>query len=347
MGLLRPCFARTQAWQQAVEYTAVLAGDLPRRNGWTIAQYVGDRAPNRTQRLLNRAVWDGEEAMGLVRRFVVEGLSVATGRRRRGLVVGALDETGQQNVVCGDEVYGGCTQLREFLERHGQAYVLRVACTFMLELGDGARLTCRQAVARLLGQLPWEVRSAGAGSKGQRWYAWAGIATACPHHLLLVRRHLRSGDLAFHYCYLPDGRASMTKLIRAAGLRWPVEEDFEFGKDQFGLDQCQARLYTAIRRHTVLVMAALAICAVAAAQLRDRTDTQAPPPTTPDQAPPPDPGLIPLTVPETKRLLAAALDQPKPPGHIHHWMTWRRRHQPRSRWFHQRTRLGREYAVVK
>jgi len=28
MGLLRPCFARTQAWQQAVEYTAVLAGDL-------------------------------------------------------------------------------------------------------------------------------------------------------------------------------------------------------------------------------------------------------------------------------------------------------------------------------
>jgi len=97
--------------------------------------------------------------------------------------------------------------LREFLERHGQAYVLRVACTFMLELGDGARLTCRQAVARLLGQLPWEVRSAGAGSKGQRWYAWAGIATACPHHLLLVRRHLRTGDLAFHYCYLPDGRA--------------------------------------------------------------------------------------------------------------------------------------------
>ncbi len=37
------------------------------------------------------------------------------------------------------------------------------------------------------------------------------------------------------------------------------EEDFEFGKDCFGLDQCQARLYTAITRHIVLVMAALAI----------------------------------------------------------------------------------------
>jgi len=36
--------------------------------------------------------------------------------------------------------------------------------------------------------------------------------------------------------------------------------------------------YTAILRHAVLVMAAPAICAVTAALLKDRTDTQAPPP---------------------------------------------------------------------
>ena len=29
--------------------------------------------------------------------------------------------------ACGDEVYGACTELREFLEASGQAYVLRVA----------------------------------------------------------------------------------------------------------------------------------------------------------------------------------------------------------------------------
>jgi hypothetical protein len=28
--------------------------------------------------------------------------------------------------VCGDEVYGACTELREYLEDHDQAYVLRV-----------------------------------------------------------------------------------------------------------------------------------------------------------------------------------------------------------------------------
>jgi hypothetical protein len=48
-------------------------------------------------------------------------------------------------------------------------------------------------------------------------------------------------------------------------------------KDCFGLDQCQARLYTAIARHAVLVMAALAICAITAAHVKDRTDTQARP----------------------------------------------------------------------
>nr|WP_309226387.1 IS701 family transposase [Micromonospora solifontis] len=310
MGRLRSCFVRTQTWQQATKYVSAVASDLPRRNGWTIAEYVGDRSPDRVQRLLNRAVWDTDAAMSVVRRFVVDELTTAARRRRRGLVVGALDETGQQkrgtatcgvkrqymgcagrvdngintvhlsyvregvghaligarqwipaeqiddvdtaaamglpaglrfgtkghlaidicadayadgvrfDVICGDEVYGGCTQLREFFEQREQAYVLRVACTFMIESGARVRLTCQQAVQQLVGRDQWEVRSAGTGSKGQRWYAWAQIATASPHHVLLVRRHLGTGELAFHYCYQPQGqRAGVTRLIRAAGLR--------------------------------------------------------------------------------------------------------------------------------
>jgi SRSO17 transposase len=418
---------------------SALASEIPKRNGWTIAEHAGDRTPDRTQRLLNRAVWDTLSAMSQVRRFVADSLdAVAYRKRHRGLVIAALDETGQLkqgsrtcgvkrqylgcagrvangintvhlsyvregighaligarqwipaehisdpvtsaemglpqglefrtkgqlaidicaqayadglvfDFVCGDEVYGNSTQLREFFQQHEQAYVLRVPSSFMLELTVETRLTCAQAVKLLLtSKGSWEVRSAGRGSKGQRWYAWAWIATASPRHHLLVRRHLRSGELAFHYCYVPEGQnLTMTRLIRAAGLRWPVEEDFQFSKDSFGLDQCQARLYTAIQRHTVLVMAAFAICAVAAARLKDRTDTQAPPPNRPDQPPPAEPGMIPLTIPEIKRLLTTALQHAKPPGHATHWRDWRRRHQARSRWFHQRTRLGRDYALV-
>ncbi|GAA1015027.1 hypothetical protein Aple_052240 [Acrocarpospora pleiomorpha] len=251
--------------------------------------------------------------------------------------------------VCGDEVYGGCTRLREFLQDNGQAYVLRVSSGFMLTLAAGTKLTCAQAVKQLAkDKRRWEVRSAGKGSKGERWYAWAWIGTASPRHHLLVRRHLKTGKLAFHYCYVPEGRPlTKTRLIRAAGLRWPVEEDFEFGKDCFGLDQCQARLYTAILRHIVLVMAALAVCAVTAAQLRDRTDAQAPPPVYPGQTPPSDPGLIPLTVPEIRRLLAAALQRGYPPRHAARWLDWRRRHQARSRWFHHRARLNQGNALVR
>ena len=134
--------------------------------------------------------------------------------------------------ACGDEVYGSCTELREFLEDRGQAYVLRVASSFMLTLAAGTTMTCADAVKKLLkGKRGWEVRSAGKGSKGERWYAWAWLATASPRHSLLVRRHLKTGELAFHYCYVPEGQAaSKARLIRAAGLSWPVEESFELGK---------------------------------------------------------------------------------------------------------------------
>ena len=435
LGLLRPCFARTEAWLQAGKYAAALMSQIPRRNGWTIAAHVGDRAPDKTQRLLSRAMWDTFAAMGVVRRFAVAGLDEAAGKtgRRAGLAVGAIDETGQVKAgtrtagvkrqylgcagkvangintvhlsyvregaghaligarewipaaqigdpakslamglpedlafrtkgqlatdilaeafadgvrldfVCGDEVYGSCTQLREYLEDRDQAHVMRVSSSFRLTLAGGVTLTCKQAAARLGSRRGWEIRSAGSGSKGHRWYAWAWLATASRLHYLLIRRHLITGELAFHFCYLPEGQpASPSRPIRAAGLRWPAEEDFEFGKDCFGLDQSQVRLYTAIARHTVLVMAALAICAVTAALLRRRTGTAAPPPALPGQPPPADPGMIPLTVPETGRLLA----RPPPPGSAGHWLDWRRRHQARSRWYHQRTRLARDAAIV-
>jgi SRSO17 transposase len=429
---MRDCFVRAEPWQQAGKYVAAVASGLARRNGWTIAEQAGDRSPQRTQRLLNRATWDTFAAMGVVRRFAVAGLDEAArrGGRHHGLRVGAIDETSQAkqgcmtagvkrqylgcvgkvangittvhlsyvrertghaligarqwipaehisdpvrslvtalpddlvfrtkgelaieictdafadgtavDFVCGDEVYGACTKLREFLEGRHQAYVLRVPCSFHLTLARGLTLTCADAVSQLLKDpRRWEVRSAGQGSKGQRWYAWALLATASPRHHLLIRRHLRTGELAFHYCYLPESQpVSMTRLVRAAGLRWPVEEGFKFGKGCFGLDQSQVRLYHAIARHTVLVMAALAVCAITAALLRDRTDTQAPPPQRPDQPPPADPGMIPLTVPEITRLLSP---QPPQTSHAEHWSSWRRRHQARARWYHQRTRLAR------
>ena len=145
---------------------------------------------------------------------------------------------------------------------------------------------------------------------------------------------------------MPGGQLlTKARLIRAAGLRWPVEEDFAFGKDCFGLDQCQARLYTAIARHTVLVMAALALCAITAAQVKDRTDTQAPPP---GPARPAATGRArhdPADHPRDQAAARRLTTRPLPRRLVIHWDAWTRRHQARARWFHKRARLAR-YAEI-
>jgi SRSO17 transposase len=83
-----------EPWLQAGKYLGAVMSQMPRRNGWTIAEYAGDRTPDQTQRLLNGAVWETFAAMGVVRRFAVAGLDEAA--RGAGLRVGALDETGQE-----------------------------------------------------------------------------------------------------------------------------------------------------------------------------------------------------------------------------------------------------------
>jgi hypothetical protein len=49
----------------------------------------------------------------------------------------------------------------EFLEERGRAYVLRVASSFTLTLAAGTKLTCAEAVSRLVKDKRWEIRSAG------------------------------------------------------------------------------------------------------------------------------------------------------------------------------------------
>ena len=104
--------------------------------------------------------------------------------------------------------------------------MLRVPSNFYLAVARGVRLTCKRAAATLAGaRRGWEVRSAGTGAKGQRWYARAWLSTASSRHYLLIRRHLASGELAFCYCYVPGGQPVTTaRLIRASALRWPEGE---------------------------------------------------------------------------------------------------------------------------
>jgi hypothetical protein len=73
--------------------------------------------------------------------------------------------------------------------------------------------------------------------KGDRRYAWAWLATASPGHFLLIRRSLtKPTEVAYFFCYVPDGTpATLGVLVAVCGRRRTVEEDHEFGKDQVRL----------------------------------------------------------------------------------------------------------------
>ena len=136
-----------------------------------------------------------------------------------------------------DEVYGQDPGLRELCEEPGAGYVPGVACSFHLTLPSGARMRADQALKKVP-RRAWTITSCGAGSKGERRYAYAWIAAKDRRRHLLIRRNLHDpARTGYFWCFVPEGRpVSLPILAKVCGRRWTVEEDHEFGKDQFGYD---------------------------------------------------------------------------------------------------------------
>src|SRR5579885_2759644 len=53
-------FARSEPRQRAVGYIRGLLGDAERKNGWQLAEHLGDPTPDGVQHLLARADWDAD-----------------------------------------------------------------------------------------------------------------------------------------------------------------------------------------------------------------------------------------------------------------------------------------------
>ena len=77
-------------------------------------------------------------------------------------------------------------------------------------------------------------------------------------------------------------------------------------------------------------MTAPATCAVTAAAMRDTTSTVPPTPINPNDKPPEDPGLIPLTMAEVRPLLNLLIPTWHGPIRHLHGVWWRRRHRKHS-----------------
>jgi SRSO17 transposase len=239
----------------------------------------------------------------------------------RRMLARTLDGGAPAAWVAGDEVYGTDPGLRSGLENRETGYVLAVACRHTFS--TGLRASRADELTRRLPRAAWQRCSAGPGAKGHRYYDWAWVVTdpgRPGRHWLLIRRNRTTRELAYYRCYSPR-RVPLATLVKVAGCRWAIEENFQASKGLAGLDEHQVRTWTSWQRWVTLAMVALAFLTIAAATEHAR------------RAPPP--AQIPLTRNEIARLFTSLTGPPAhDPQHLLHWSAWRRRHQHRAKTSH-------------
>ena len=192
----------------------------------------------------------------------------------------ALDAGVPASWLTGDEVYGLHPGLRAFLQSQGMSYVLCVASNLWVwvdaepgsaddSIGGRKQLQVR-TLAATVSPRAFKKISAGNGAKGPRMYSWARTPVHLPGHpgeqpktgWLMIRRSLTDPtDCAYYLCSAPVG-TTLTTLVAVAGTRWAIEETFQTGRTEVGLDHYQVRRYDGWYRHMTLAMFADAFLTV-------------------------------------------------------------------------------------
>lgn len=452
-------FGRLETRERSKAYVSGLLSPIERKNGWQIAEEIGEKAPYNVQYLLDRAKWDSDELRDILQKYVIEKLGDENG-------VGVFDETGfikkgnksvgvrrqysgtagriencqigvflsytsvfghtlldrelylpkswmespercreadipedvqfatkpelaikmMKRVLdkglpiawfAGDSVYGSSRPLRDALEERRKPYALAVSCKERVIVSKKAQRVDKLAAA--LAPDEWKCMSAGAGSKGPRLYNWACIPLKMASiegwgHWLVCRKSLKTGEkspkITSVLVFAPIG-TTLQKMVEVIGNRWTVEECFESGKGEVGLDQYEVRSWQGWYRHITLCMFALAFLVV----LRASSQTlevggqthheQELPEYLPRQKEPLDeiipshtpaeafdnstaqiplmaplPLMVPLSVPEIRRLFFYLVSsQPLSFAYRFAWSVWRRVHQAWARLYHYQRRI--------
>ncbi|WP_309572224.1 IS701 family transposase [Deinococcus sp.] len=84
---IAPRFTRSEQRQRALAYLQALLSPVERKNGWQVAERIGERTPDGVQRLLSTAQWDAQVVRDDLRQYVLDHLQSPE-------AVLILDETG-------------------------------------------------------------------------------------------------------------------------------------------------------------------------------------------------------------------------------------------------------------
>jgi len=83
---IAPRFARPEPRGRALAYLKGIMSEIPRKNGWQLAEHAREATPYGMQRLLAQAVWDDSLVRADLRDYVYEHLGTDAG-------IGVIDET--------------------------------------------------------------------------------------------------------------------------------------------------------------------------------------------------------------------------------------------------------------
>lgn len=84
---IKHSFVRPESHSRALTYMQGLMSSVERKNGWQVAEVMGEATPYAIQHLLDRAKWDCDEVRDELRAYVVETLATPN-------AVLVVDETG-------------------------------------------------------------------------------------------------------------------------------------------------------------------------------------------------------------------------------------------------------------
>jgi SRSO17 transposase len=203
------------------------------------------------------------------------------------MIQGAVNEGLPFRWVGGDSVYGDSPTFVQGVREFGKLYVLDTSSDARVWLGkprlrrmgksgpSGGRPTTKAkaikkpiAVAQAVEQLAssaFKRITVSQGSQGPIvyeyaeitvWFSEGGIPADEPERLLVRRSLGQEPELKFHRSNAPHD-IPLQCLAERRACRWTIEQDFQAGKGESGLDEYETRGWIGWHHHTVLSMLAL------------------------------------------------------------------------------------------
>jgi SRSO17 transposase len=116
LGRISSLFVHPSSRRHAEQYLRGLLSPITQKNGWTIAEYVGEKEPKALQRFLNLANWNADALRDVVCDYAMEHLA-----DEHAVLVAdptGFAKKGPQVRWCATSVFGDVGSDRQLSDRH-------------------------------------------------------------------------------------------------------------------------------------------------------------------------------------------------------------------------------------